>query len=88
VNDQIDLFGEDAQPAAKPAYVPKRAHILSPLNEALTTLRAAKVWPWDEVQSDLYRNHVWPHLFRHLPDDEAARWRADLEAEVARLGQG
>src|SRR5438045_2660058 len=81
---QGDLFGvAEAAPAS--AYIPKREHILSPLNELLAAMRAANAWPWDAVQTDLKRNHVWPHLLGHLPADEAADWRAVLEAEAARL---
>lgn len=80
---QGDLFG--VAEAAPRAYVPKREHILSPLNEQLAAMRAANAWPWDAVQTDLKRSHVWPHLLSHLPADEAAGWRAALEAEAARL---
>lgn len=81
---QPDLFGV-AEPPAPARYIPKREHILSPLNELLAAMRGASVWPWDAVQTDLKRNHVWPHLLTHLPADEAAEWRAALEAEAARL---
>ncbi|MGD0024849.1 MAG: hypothetical protein ABSC37_09520 [Xanthobacteraceae bacterium] len=34
----------------------------------------------------LYRETVWPYLYERLPDrEEAARWRAEIEAEIARL---
>lgn len=81
---QGDLFGDDPAPAA-PAYVPKREHILNRLVEMLAAMRSAETWPWDEVRTDLYREYVWPHLLRHLPEAEAAAWRADLLAEAARL---
>jgi len=80
---QGDLFG--VAEAAPTAYVPKREHILSPLNELLAAMRSANAWPWDAVQTDLKRNHVWPHLLGHLPPDEAAVWRESLEAEANRL---
>lgn len=79
---QPDLFGVAELPRA---YAPKREHILNPLNELLAAMRGAAAWPWDAVQTDLKRNYVWPHLLTHLPADEAAIWRADLEAEAARL---
>lgn len=81
---QGDLFGV-AEPSAPTRYIPKREHILSPLNELLAAMRDATVWPWDAIQTDLKRNHVWPHLLTHLPADEAAEWRAALETEAARL---
>lgn len=80
---QGDLFG--VAEATPRVFVPKREHVLSPLNEQLAAMRAANAWPWDAVQTDLKRNHVWPHLLGHLPADEAAGWRAALEAEAARL---
>lgn len=81
---QGDLFGA---PAPR-VHTPRREHILSPLNEIITALRGAEAWPWDEVQKDLKINRVIPHLLGHLPPDEAARWRADLDAEIARLDAG
>jgi hypothetical protein len=81
---QGDLFGVAGVPAVH-IFVPKRAHVLSPLNEILAAMRAASAWPWDAVQTDLKRNHVWPHLLGHLPADEAAVWRNVLEAEATRL---
>jgi hypothetical protein len=80
---QGDLFG--VAEAAPRVFVPKREHILSPLNEILAAMRAANAWPWDPVQTDLKRNHVWPHLLGHLPAEEAAAWKVALEAEAARL---
>lgn len=82
--NQPDLFGEDA-PAGPAPYQVKREHVLNRLVEMLADLKGAEAWPWDEVRIDLNRNYVWPHLFRLLPEDEAERWRADLEAEAARL---
>ena len=81
---QGDLFGVAEAPAPR-VFVPKREHILSPLNEILAAMRSANAWPWDAVQTDLKRNHVWPHLLGHLPADEAAAWKDALEAEATRL---
>jgi hypothetical protein len=81
---QGDLFGVGE--AARPApYQVKPEHVLNRLVEMLTEMRGAAAWPWDETRMELYRNIVWPHLLRLLPSDEAERWRADLEAEAARL---
>ena len=82
---QGDLFGDDGAAPVQPAYVPKPEHILNRLVEMLAAMRAAEVWPWDEVQTDLYREHVWPHLLRHLPPAEAEAWSRDLMAEAERL---
>jgi len=81
--EQGDLFGADT--VQRQQFVPKREHVIQPLMEMLAAMRAAQSWPWDEVQMDLKRNHVWPHLLGHLTAEEAALWRADLEAEAARL---
>jgi len=80
---QTDLFGL-AEPPAAP-FDADRKDALKQLNRFLSTLRAAAVWPWDEAHVDLRRTYVWPNLLRRLPDDEAAEWRASLEAEAARL---
>ena len=81
---QGDLFGVAEGPTPR-VFIPKREHILSPLNELLAAMRSANAWPWDAVQTELKRNHVWPHLLGHLPSDEAETWRTALEAEAARL---
>ena len=80
---QGDLFGVPEAPQR--VFVPKREHILSPLNEILAAMRSANAWPWDAVQTDLKRNRVWPHLLSHLPEAEALSWREALEAQAARL---
>lgn len=88
MDKQSDLFGDDAPaPAVPPRYVPKREHLLSPLNETLAALRAAEVWPWDRVMTDLKIDRALPHLLGYFPAEEAARWRADIDAEIARLGR-
>lgn len=79
------LIQGDNLEALKALFVPKREHILSPLNEILAAMRSANAWPWDAVQTDLKRNHVLPHLLGHLPADEAAAWKTALEAEATRL---
>lgn len=81
---QADLFGE-ASPPAQPAYQVKREHVLNRLVEILADMRGADRWPWSETRTTLNRETVWPYLLRLLPDDDAARWRADLDAEAGRL---
>jgi hypothetical protein len=82
---QRDLFGDEAVTA--PAYEPKLEHVLNRLVEMVAAMRAAEAWPWDEVQLELYRNHVWPHLLKHLPEAEALRWTNELAVEAARLDE-
>lgn len=78
---QPDLFGA---PAPK-AYVPDPRHVRNRLHDLLGQLRAAETWPWEPVIVRLHRDRTVPYLCGLLPDDEAARWRLDFEAEVARL---
>ena len=83
-NDQADLFGP-AETAPR-AYVPDPRHVRNRLDDMLAKMRAAHAWPWEPVMVSLYRETVWPYLFERLPDrEEAARWRAEIEAEIARL---
>ncbi len=81
---QPDLFA-DAQ-AAPNAYVPDPRHVRNRLADMLTAMQAAQTWPWEPAMVALYRERVWPYLYERLPDrDEAERWRALIEAEIARL---
>ena len=82
---QADLFGDDAPAAAAPAYQVKREHVVNRLVEMLADMRRAERWPWSETRVKLNRETVWPYLLRLLPEDEAARWRADLDREAERL---
>jgi len=81
---QGDLFGDDASSAPAP-YQVKHEHVLNRLVEMLAEMRGAASWPWDETRMELYRTVVWPHLLRLLPEEDAERWRTDLETEAARL---
>ncbi len=86
--DQPDLFGDAADAPPAPArYPPKREHLLSPLNELLAASRAADQWPFDRVMTDLKIDRSLPRLLSYFPADEAERWRADIDAEIARLGR-
>jgi hypothetical protein len=81
---QADLFGD--APVAPKAYVPDPRHVRNRLTEMLSVMRSSESWPWEPVTVALYRERVWPYLFEKLPDrEEAERWRADIEAEIARL---
>jgi hypothetical protein len=56
------------------------------LTDLLGQMRAAKRWPWEGAVLSLYRDIVPPRLLSELADaEEAARWREQVEAEVARL---
>jgi len=81
---QHNLF---AQEELRPArYVPNPQHVRNSLRDLLEQMRAAERWPWEGAVLELYRDIVPPQLYAELPDpEEAARWRADIEAEAARL---
>ena len=79
---QPDLFG----PAPQPVYKPDPDKVRNRLRHLLNELRASANWPWRGAVLSLRRDSVLPQLCDHLPDtDEAARWRAEIEAEIARL---
>ncbi len=81
---QQDLFAEGD--IAPKRYVPNPQHVRNSLKDLLDQMRAAKRWPWEGAVLELYRDIVPPQLYADLPDaEEAARWRAEIEAEAARL---
>ena len=80
---QPDLFGDAA---AAPAYVPKAEHVRNSLQSLLSKMQAAETWPWSPATVRLHRESTFAYLCERLPDrEEAARWRALIEAEAARL---
>jgi hypothetical protein len=85
--EQPDLF-EFGEPNPK-RYVPKPEHVRNSLKSLLAQMRAAERWPWEGAVLELYRDIVPPQLYADLPDaEEAARWRAEIEAESKRLDAG
>ncbi|MGV1013398.1 MAG: hypothetical protein ACOYB4_00350 [Methyloceanibacter sp.] len=81
---QSDLFGEALAP--RQSYVPDPRHVRNRLDEMLSLMRAAESWPWEPVMVTLYRENVLPYLCDKLPDrEEAARFRAEIDAEITRL---
>ncbi len=81
---QQSLFAEEE--LAPKRYVPNPQHVRNSLTDLLGQMRAAERWPWEGAVLTLYRDIVPPQLYAELPDvDEAARWRAEIEAEAARL---
>lgn len=82
--DPPESFG--VAQAAPNFFVSDPSHVRSRLAVMLAAMRAAKRWPWEQVMVELYRETVWPYLYTRLADqDEADRWRGDIEAEIARL---
>jgi hypothetical protein len=81
---QQSLFAEEE--LAPKRYVPDPRHVRNSLKGLLDEMRAAERWPWDGAVLSLYRDIVLPRLCEELPDaNEAARWRAEIETEAARL---
>ena len=81
---QHSLFEEEELRSAR--YVPNPQHVRNSLKSLLDQMRAAERWPWQGAVLELYRDIVPPQLYAELSDaEEAARWRAEIEAEAARL---
>ena len=84
---QPDLFG-DVQPdlfAAEPVVFrgdPDR--VRGRLRAIVDEARAAQILPWPPDELRLYRTIV-PQMVLWLPDEEAAQWRFDFEAELERF---
>ena len=78
---QVELFGADTAPAV---YRPDPDRVRARLRRILGEARAAQTLPWDRSRADLYR-FIVPQMTLSLPDDEAAQWRFDFEAEMARF---
>jgi hypothetical protein len=82
--DQPDLFGSET----KPAYTPKPEHVRNRLQALLAEMAAAQDWPWDESVVNLHRERTVPYLLKLIADPaEAAKWRAQFEAEEQRLSR-
>lgn len=82
--DRSDLFG--VTEVAPNFFVSDPSHVRSRLSDMLAAMRSSKRWPWEQVMVELYRETVWPYLYTRLADqEEADRWRGDIEAEIARL---
>lgn len=81
---QSDLFGDAA--ADPPRYQVKPEHVRNRLVEMIEAMRGVDAWPWSASRTKLFRETVWPYLLGLLPEDEAAVWKAKLDAEAARLG--
>ena len=77
------LFAEADLPQ-RPVY--HSQDVADKLHAFLDKMRAAASWPWKASTVSNYRETVWPSLLGKLPDKaEAAQFRADIEAEAARL---
>jgi hypothetical protein len=80
--DQPDMFGGPPPQV----YVPPLPIVRNTLKDMLDKMRAAKTWPWSESMVEININRHIPYLIGLLSDPaEAARWRAEIGAEAARL---
>ncbi|HEY5046561.1 MAG TPA: hypothetical protein VII49_00890 [Rhizomicrobium sp.] len=83
---QSSLFAENEMGPKPRVHVANPRHVRNRLQGLLDEMRAAERWPWEGALLELYRDVVPPQLYARLSDaEEAARWRADIEAEAARL---
>ena len=82
--NQPDLFGE--KKSAPAPILPNPQHVRNRFIDFLAQMRAATAWPWDEDRVEFLRETVWPQLYTKLADQtEAADWKAQMDAEAARL---
>ena len=79
---QPDLFGDAPAPPAVFRGDPDR--VRARLERIVAEARAADAMPWDRATLRMYRTVV-PQMSLWLPGAEAARWRGDFDAELARL---
>lgn len=84
---QGDLFGSTtaASAPAAPAYLVPYAIAVNTLRKTLDQLTAATVWPWDPDMKAARMERNTPKMLAVLPPDEAAEWRARIDAQAARL---
>jgi hypothetical protein len=80
---QADLFGNEIE--QEPAYRPDPDKVRARLERILSQARTAELIPWEPTQLSLFCTIV-PDMTRWLPDEEGARWRAEFEEQLARLG--
>lgn len=93
---RTDLFGQPTDPAQGSLFgdggmeVPQRsvrpdvAAVRRRLHEALAKARAAPAVPWKERDRRVW-TIMFPNMANWLPDDEAARLRAEFAREIDRL---
>lgn len=87
---QPDLFDAALAPYLAAEVVPWPIHRPDPdrvrgrLRAIVEEVRAADALPWSPADLRCYRTIV-PQMTLVLPGDEAARWRADFDAELTRL---
>lgn len=77
---QFALFTE----APRRTTTPTPGMVRERLEAVLAELKAADVMPWTADEARRWIVAV-PQMCKWLPADEAARWRADFDAEMARL---
>lgn len=82
---QQSLFAEEELPPPKKRHPPNPHFMRSRLIFALNSMRNASTWPWNEDRVRWFRETYWPEAYAALPAREAARFRAQIEAESTRL---
>jgi hypothetical protein len=79
---QGDLFGASSAP---PAYIVPYPIAVNTLTRTLEMLQSAQRWPWDADMKAARMERNVPKMLAVLPPEEAADWRARIDAEAARL---
>ena len=83
--EQQSLFAdEEVAPKPKPARVNPEME-RNKLKWFVSMMRESSKWPWGEEQLRVLRETVWPQSYAALPPKEAAKFRAEIEAECARF---
>lgn len=77
---QFALFTE----APRRTTTPTPGMVRERLEAVLAELKAADVMPWTADEARQWTVAV-PQMCKWLPDEEAARWRAEFDAEMARF---
>lgn len=83
---QLDMFsGQDEMFPAEPVvYRADPDKVRRKLERMLAEAKAAETMPWDRSKQALY-SKIFPQMTLWLPDDEAAQFRLNFEAEMERL---
>lgn len=83
---QFDMFAaqNDFFPSEPVVYRADPDRVRRKLDRILAEVRSADVMPWDWSRQSFYRTVV-PQMTLWLPDEEAAQYRLQFEAEMDRL---
>jgi hypothetical protein len=83
---QLDMFAEQAElfPSSPTTYKADPERVRRRLERILAELKAAGSMPWD-TEKRRYHETVVPQMTLWLTESEAAQFRLEFDAEMARL---